>query len=258
VGAVICNPASVEADLPNRPWSEDSWVAVDDRVRGGSSQSYLDCSYGSKAVFHGNLDINTLGGAGFASQRTADSLVWDLSGYGGIMVGIGQGDGKKYTLTLKDQVLPKRPDGREQSTISWEYDFTPTSTVASELFVAWESLQPTYRGKPSPDAKPLDLRSVRRISLMMRRCVYPLSRSHDWHISRYSPTYISFFGEQEGPFRLEMECIAATRTDEPGQARYNRPILPSEDGLTPGAASKEPNAQPRGQSWRDWFRGLIW
>lgn len=84
-------------------------------------------------------------------------------------------DEKQYTLTLKDELLPKSPDGREQSTISWEYDFKvePVSEEAhdkaTELVIPWEKLQPTYRGRKKEDAPPLDLKRVKRISIMMRR-----------------------------------------------------------------------------------------
>lgn len=71
-----------------RPWSPTDWVATDDRVRGGSSQSYFECApFEPTARFYGTLDIETLGGAGFASQRTTgDDREWDLSGFDGIEV----------------------------------------------------------------------------------------------------------------------------------------------------------------------------
>lgn len=97
------------------PWRESDWTDSDDRVRGGKSQvcsvihhsgsevhgcgrlnnlaqSYLKCS---EAVgrFTGELDIKTLGGAGFASQRTTgDDRVWDLSGYAGILLDVAESD----------------------------------------------------------------------------------------------------------------------------------------------------------------------
>jgi hypothetical protein len=37
------------------------------------------------------------------------------------------------------------------------------------LYVPWSELKPFYRGKPKDDAKDLDLKNVRRFSLMMRR-----------------------------------------------------------------------------------------
>lgn len=157
-------------------------------MRGGKSQSYLDyVSESRESVrFHGTLDITALGGAGFASQRSPDSQHWDLSSFDGLRLRIRNGNGdeekekKKYTLILKDEILPKRPDGREQSSTSWEFDFAGSGT---DLDVPWRELKPTYRGKPEPDAKPLDLTSIKRISIMMRRFVflfqaYPAAFSH--------------------------------------------------------------------------------
>ncbi|KAI1737410.1 complex I intermediate-associated protein 30-domain-containing protein [Xylaria scruposa] len=176
----------------DKPWLVEDWVASDDRVRGGKSQSYLDYTSESKEAvrFHGELDITALGGAGFASERSPDPQHWDLSSFQGLHLAIGRGDGKKYTLIVKDEILPKRPDGREQSTVSWEYDFLGTGT---ELDIPWQDLTPTYRGKPKPDAKPLDLANIKRLSIMMR----------------------SFFGEQEGPFDLEIQYIATISQGQP-------------------------------------------
>jgi hypothetical protein len=88
---------------PVRPWNAVDWTSSDDRVRGGASYSILSCSP-SVATFHGNLDIDTLGGAGFASQRTTgEDRRWDLSGYEGLELNIEQADSKLYTLVLKDE-----------------------------------------------------------------------------------------------------------------------------------------------------------
>jgi hypothetical protein len=122
--------------------------------------------------FHGELDITALGGAGFASQRSPDRQHWDLRVFDGLHLAIKNGDGMKYTLVIKDQVLPKRPDGREQSTVSWEYDFTSQQT---ELVIPWKYLEPTYRGKPKPDVEPMDLANIKRISIMVRRSVTSLT-----------------------------------------------------------------------------------
>ncbi|KAI0443459.1 NADH:ubiquinone oxidoreductase intermediate-associated protein 30 [Xylaria telfairii] len=184
----------------DKPWLAEDWVASDDRVRGGRSQSYLDATSGTgegeeaTVCFHGDLDIAALGGAGFASQRSPDPRQWDLSSFQGLRLAIRGGDGKRYTLVVKDEILPRRPDGREQSSVSWEYEFV--AGHATELEIPWRDLTPTYRGKPKRDAKPLDLAHVKRISIMMR----------------------SFFGDQQGPFELELRYIAAARFQEqPGQ-----------------------------------------
>jgi hypothetical protein len=96
--------------------------------------------------------------------------VWDLSAYDGIELDIVEADQKRYTFLVKDELLPKSPNGREQSTISWEYDFT-SKKDGEKLFVKWEDFQPTYRGKEKKDAGPLRLESVKRISIMNRRYV---------------------------------------------------------------------------------------
>lgn len=120
------------------------------------------------ARFHGNLDITTLGGAGFASQRTrGEGRTWDLSRHDGLEIVVDRADGKVYTLTLKDEILPKRPDGREQSTVSWEFDFRAERRTT--IFVKWEDFRPTYRGKDKKDTEPLDLKNIKRFGIMVRR-----------------------------------------------------------------------------------------
>jgi Complex I intermediate-associated protein 30 (CIA30) len=145
------------------------------------------------AHFHGTLDIKTLGGAGFASQRTTTTTqTWDLSAYSGINLVIGNGDEKTYTFILKDSLPATYYDEekgreREEATVSWEVDFkVPKSERASEgdevgeeegigkrketvVFIPWKEFRPTYRGKEKKDAKPIDLKGVRRMSVMMRR-----------------------------------------------------------------------------------------
>ena len=62
-------------------------------------QSYLVRDE-KNARFYGELDIKTLGGAGFASQRTvSEDKTWDLSGYAGIQLEIAKGDSE---LVLKN------------------------------------------------------------------------------------------------------------------------------------------------------------
>ncbi|OWP04856.1 CIA30 family protein [Marssonina coronariae] len=171
-----------------KPWSPLDWTSSDDRVRGGSSISELTCNpLSPTAVFHGNLDIETLGGAGFASQRTTgEERNWDLSKYDGLVLDIAKSDEKQYTLTLKDELLPRSPNGREQSTISWEHDFKVDSD-GGKVLICWDDFKATYRGREKKDTKPLDLQHVKRISFMMR----------------------SFFGTQEGDFSLSIVSVSA-------------------------------------------------
>ncbi|KAK0629102.1 complex I intermediate-associated protein 30-domain-containing protein [Bombardia bombarda] len=177
---------------PSRPWKTHDWTSSDDRVRGGESVSTLtvDQQTGA-ATFSGHLDITALGGAGFASQRTVDDHPdFNLSGYDSLYLDIPESDGKKYTLVLKDTVLSKRPDGREQSTVSWEHDFHGDS--GRQVVLRFADFKPTYRGKPKDDAEPLDWSAVKRVSIMIR----------------------SFFGQQEGDFNLVISSITAHAKDD--------------------------------------------
>ncbi|KAL7924199.1 complex I intermediate-associated protein 30 domain-containing protein [Trichoderma austrokoningii] len=176
----------------DQPWDSSLWVTSDDRVRGGASQSHLFVINPERARFYGHLDTKTLGGAGFASQHSLGVLDWDLSDYeGGIVVAVAQADGKRYALTLKDEIPPRRDDGREEAGVSWEAEFEVVQDGSGldvkDVYLPWSAFKPTYRGRPKPDAKPLDLAHVRRVGLMMR----------------------SFFGEQEGDFSIDIHAIAA-------------------------------------------------
>ncbi|KAJ5288845.1 hypothetical protein N7478_001875 [Penicillium angulare] len=189
-----------------RAWSQDDWTSSDDRVRGGSSISHLSASSSSlEAKFHGTLDIKTLGGAGFASQRTTGDLDWDLSLYDGIELVLGPSDGKTYTLTLKDQILPKRPDGRDRSSVSWEFDFKSKS--GGKLFIPWGAFRPTYRGREVEGGK-LDLKGIKRVGIMVR----------------------SFFGEQEGDFELGIYSISALRGVRRGGEEFDEKVEWAREG----------------------------
>ncbi|RSM01246.1 hypothetical protein CDV31_011436 [Fusarium ambrosium] len=170
----------------DRPWSQELWTASDDRVRGGSSVSNLTiCD--SQAIFHGNLDTKTLGGAGFASQRTKGDLSLDLSQTVGLQLDLGAGNSEqKFTLTVKDTIPERREDGRDEAGVSWEVDFEPP-TEGGIIVMKWDEFRATYRGRDVDDPKPLDLGDVKRISLMMR----------------------SFFDQQDGDFKLVVNSIAA-------------------------------------------------
>lgn len=162
----------------NRPWFSKNvdWTAVDDRVRGGSSRSYLDPIENSTYIrFAGTLDTTTLGGAGFASQSTRSDRAWDLSDFDGIQLAVVKADNKTYTFIVKDDVPDsKRDDGREKSSINWEYDFKITNETSTEssnymITIPWTMFKATYRGRERKDTAPLKTSKIERFSLMMRR-----------------------------------------------------------------------------------------
>ncbi|PLB35328.1 CIA30 family protein [Aspergillus candidus] len=174
--------------LFSSPWDLQEWAASDDRVRGGHSTSCLSRTPHG-VLFHGNLDIKALGGAGFASQKTVSTeKTWDLSDYDGLELDVHACDSKRYTVAVTDEIPERRPDGREQSALIWEVDFCPKE-MEKVVRVKWSELRPTYRGKEVPVARPLDLSRVRRFRIMIR----------------------SFFGAQEGAFQLEVRSIGVFR-----------------------------------------------
>ena len=163
---------------------------MDDRVRGGKSWSSLTSLPGNCALFEGYLDIETLGGAGFASQfqsvqaddgesAAASDLSWDLSQFDGIELDVKAGDGKTYTLILKDEVSEsRRDDGRERAGVNWEAEFKAGSSSANNevgeasslrAWLPWNAFKATYRGKDKQDAGQLKTGEIRRIGFMMRR-----------------------------------------------------------------------------------------
>lgn len=95
---------------------------------------------------------------------------------------MGSGDGKVYTFIVKDEILPTGEGGREQSSVSWEYDFRVggdgdgdgekgegEGEGGERVWIPWGEFKATYRGKEKRDAAPMDVRGLRRFSLMMRR-----------------------------------------------------------------------------------------
>jgi len=98
--------------------------------------------------------------------------------------------GKRYTIILKDNVSTSANGQKEQSTISYEYDFEGLVEDDFTVEVAFSKFKATYRGKEDEEAKPLKIESIRRFSIMMR----------------------SFFGNQEGPFYLPIKSISAYKS----------------------------------------------
>lgn len=82
---------------------------------------------------------------------------------------MGKGDGKLYTLILKDEASPgERNDGREKAGISWEVEFK-AEEEGKKVWTSWGEFKATYRGKEKKDVGELKTGSVCRVGIMMRR-----------------------------------------------------------------------------------------
>ncbi|KAH9817051.1 complex I intermediate-associated protein 30-domain-containing protein [Melampsora americana] len=189
------------------PWVPSDWVEVSDQVRGGSSTAYLELlepSFPTAGVrFHGTLDTSTLGGAGFASQSYEKKLLsFPEDRFTGLVLDVklcpskDTSDIRTFTIVLKNDPAGPDVDGRRQSTVSYEFDFTlpatnPTSDSEPPLDwmrsipIPFSELRATYRGRPKPDAKKFDPSHITALSIMCR----------------------SFFDGQSGPFSLAIVRI---------------------------------------------------
>ncbi|KAI8805872.1 complex I intermediate-associated protein 30-domain-containing protein [Cladochytrium replicatum] len=177
-------------------WRENEWKAVDDRVRGGKSQSYVGVTQNSHLRFFGNVDTATLGGAGFASRQITDKVYFTsmaLEKYSGLTVTTVAGDGKQYALNLKTTLIPDIPDGGPRSTIEYKHIFS-ANAAQQETLIQWSQFKPYYRGRPVNEtevAKEVDPASIVTVSLMCQ----------------------SLFDKQSGPFSVELVAIDAVKVE---------------------------------------------
>jgi hypothetical protein len=152
-----------------------AWNVVNDDVMGGISTSRFDISQEGTAVFTGRVSLENNGG--FASARTR--MQADLGGHSGIVIRV-KGDGKTYGFRLRTvsrgRVTP----------YSWEALFTAPAGEWSEINLPFSSFRPVYRGRQLVNMPDLDVRNIAEAGLMVSN-------------------------GQAGPFRLEIDWIAAGR-----------------------------------------------
>ncbi|ORX96577.1 NADH:ubiquinone oxidoreductase complex I intermediate-associated protein 30 [Basidiobolus meristosporus CBS 931.73] len=169
-------------------WKSLAFTAVDDRVRGGRSQSHLTVNReGTAAVFHGHLDYTALGGAGFASQfYSKPGSPYNLREFQGLCIETEDGDGKTYAINLKTEHSPKRPDNRNASVVEYKYLFTP-GPERQTFFAPFEEFKPYYRGRMLDEDRLVDKSDIKSVSLMAS----------------------SFFAKQGGDFSVTFVSVSA-------------------------------------------------
>ncbi|CAG8955716.1 hypothetical protein HYFRA_00010982 [Hymenoscyphus fraxineus] len=177
---------SVLAILGQVSWYTVPMEAADDSVRpGGNSSSLLTIDPSDQfATFSGYLDSKALGGSGFASQRTKGDLNLDLSSYKGLSISVRESDGKNYTVTLKDEL----PVNASEASLLYAASFVGVGVWQFD----WEEFVPTIRGRVQVGAPPLNTKSVKQLSLMIR----------------------SYFGQQEGEFRTSFNYVEAYKSKD--------------------------------------------
>jgi hypothetical protein len=85
---------------------------------------------------------------------------------------------------LSNEIAEKRPDGRDVSTLLYEYSFD-TTEGGMKKHIKWNEFKPMYRGRPKDDAAELNAAGIRRWSFMIR----------------------SFFDQQHGEFSMSIRSV---------------------------------------------------
>ncbi|BGP20999.1 hypothetical protein JCM10213_003236 [Rhodosporidiobolus nylandii] len=240
-----------------QPWP--AFKPVNDSLRGGKSTSFFEVGEGNVGRFSGNLDITALGGAGFASQSAVfpSRLSLDPSHYSGLLLTfvppslpprtekstlsvLPPYPPHRFELTLKNDEPARRPDGRRESVIVYEWTLDVRDYERYEgagaperdedkaekgeaekvtVLARWEAFKPTYRGKEQPDAKELDPKSIYELGFMCR----------------------SNFGQQAGDFSLSLVSLA----------------LAPREGRLDKAKGWLALILQLARQWADWIKGLF-
>ncbi|CBQ72397.1 conserved hypothetical protein [Sporisorium reilianum SRZ2] len=224
---------------PALPWRSDDFVAVDDRVRGGTSHShtaiiqYPPYSRG-ELVFSGFLDTLTLGGAGFASQAstTAFPVALNKNEFSGLRLvvrkqrdwhepappadgdvpGGGKAPVRSFVFEIKTEVPKTRPDGRRESVVVWEWSFTVphdddegvrdarlNAALTNDDFWVFDSTWADF--KPMYRGRPVDADKAGE---------FLPHNTHEWSLMARSN-----FSAQSGPFVLQLHSLNALPSQPP-------------------------------------------
>ncbi|GAC92983.1 hypothetical protein PHSY_000543 [Pseudozyma hubeiensis SY62] len=250
---------------PARPWRSDDFFAVDDRVRGGTSHSHTAIvqyppNNRGELVFSGFLDTLTLGGAGFASQSSTTPFPVKLSkdDFIGLRLvvrkqanweepsppsdgsnpGGGKGPVTSFVFEIKTEEPKRRPDGRRESVVVWEWSFTlpqgdddvqdgrlNMALTNDDFWVfdsTWSDFKPFYRGRPvDPDTAG----------------EFNPANTYEWSLMARSN-----FQAQSGPFAVQLHSLNALPTEDQFSAT---------DPNAVASALPVEQTEPHPESWLD-------
>lgn len=137
------------------PQSVTLWNPINDGVMGGRSQSQLRYVQSGHAVFTGQVSFENNGGFASVRSQPMDLGTKDVTAYFLEVLG----DGKRYKLNLRTD---NSFDG-----VNYQAQFHPPAGIWTTCRLASADFLPSWRGKPVPDAPPLDTSRVRQIGLMI-------------------------------------------------------------------------------------------
>lgn len=137
------------------PESVVPWAPINDGVMGGMSSSRLRHDPAGHAGFSGQVSLANNGG--FASVRCRPCALGrdDVAAY---LLDV-RGDGRRYKLNLRTD------DGFDG--LNYQARFDPPAGIWIICRFAAADFLPTWRGRPVPEAPPLDTGRVRQIGLMI-------------------------------------------------------------------------------------------
>ncbi|MCX7101701.1 MAG: CIA30 family protein [Methylobacter sp.] len=131
------------------------WIAINDGVMGGISQSGLQLSSTATGIFSGRLCLENNGG--FASiRRPSDD--YHLKDCSGIMLNV-KGDGRTYQFRLKTD---DQYDG-----IAYRTLFTTDAQNWQTLALPFNCFCASFRGRLIPNAPVLDPEKIRQIGFLL-------------------------------------------------------------------------------------------
>ncbi len=132
-----------------------AWRPINDGVMGGLSESRITATGSGTALFTGTVSLERNGG--FASIRT-DLPCLDLSGHSGLYLRV-RGDGHRYRLRLR---CDHGFDG-----VAYQAGFATQAMQWQTLQLPFDNFQPSFRGRPVPNAPPLDVARICQIGLLI-------------------------------------------------------------------------------------------
>ena len=133
----------------------EQWRVINDGVMGGLSQSGIEITDPTIAVFKGTLSLENNGG--FASVRRLPHD-YKLAGFDGILLRV-KGDGRTYQFRV-------RTNERFDS-ISYRAEFKAKPGKWVTVKIPFKSLKPTFRGRVVPDAPDLRPEDIRQIGFLI-------------------------------------------------------------------------------------------
>ena len=130
------------------------WIGVNDTVMGGRSTSRMIRTPAGNLVFEGTLSLE--GGGGFASVRCTTHP--HLAGYRALAIQV-RGDGRSYEIRLRTTT--------DRDGIAYRVLFSTSPGEWRSLEIPFTLFEPVFRGRPVPEAGPLDPAAVVQIGFLL-------------------------------------------------------------------------------------------